>query len=116
VASQRPALRLSTTRASWEVHEATLASGTVVREFVAPNGIVFAVSWQGPIKPDLSQLLGEHFATLVAAGQRPHGDHRSVRVQTADLVIESGGKMRGFVGRAYLPAQLPDGMSIGDIR
>src|ERR1039458_677209 len=44
--------------AGYVVHELTLASGTVVREFVGPSGVVFGVAWQGPIKPDLNQLLG----------------------------------------------------------
>ena len=98
------------------VHELTLASGTVVREFATPSGAVFGVAWQGPLKPDLGQLLGPHFSRMVAAGQSPHGDHRSLRVVAPDLVVESGGKMRTFAGRAYLPALLPATVSAGDIR
>ena len=100
----------------YEVHETVLASGTVVREFTGPTGLVFAVTWQGPIKPDLNQLLGIHFSRLVVAGESPHADHRSLRLRDADLVIESVGKMRAFAGRAYLPAMLPAGVAAGDIR
>jgi hypothetical protein len=114
-AQMRAARRLAS-HTGHDVHELVLGSGTVVREFVGPTGVVFAVTWQGPIKPDLNQLLGAYFPRLVAAGQSPHGDHRSLSLQAADLVIESGGRMRGFAGRAYLPALVPAGVDVGEIR
>ena len=110
------ATRQNASRPGYGVHELFLPSGTVVREFTTSSNTVFAVTWQGPFKPDLRQLLGEHFERLVAAGQRPHGDHRSLKVHESDLVIESAGRMRSFTGRAYLPALVPAGVSIGDIR
>ena len=110
------ATRRLASRASYSVHELVLDSGTVVREFAAPSGTVFAVTWQGPIKPDLNQLLGAHFPRLVAAGNSAHGSHRALRVQDPDLVIESGGRMRAFTGRAYLPALVPAGVPLGDIQ
>jgi hypothetical protein len=110
------ATRRVASQIGYEVHELALPSGTVVREFVAASGKVFAVAWQGPFKPDLNQLLGPSFDRLVAAGRRPHGDHRMLSVHAADLVIESGGRMRGFAGRAYLPALVPASVYSGDIR
>ncbi|MFC5499428.1 DUF2844 domain-containing protein [Caenimonas terrae] len=114
-ASMRATRRVAN-RTGYAVHEMVLASGTVVREFASPSGVVFGVAWQGPVKPDLSQLLGVHFDRLAAAGQRPHGGHRALRVQEPDLVIESGGRMRAFSGRAYLPDQLPAGVTAGEIQ
>ena len=35
-------------RPSFTVHELRTPTGTVIREFVAPSGAVFAVSWRGP--------------------------------------------------------------------
>ena len=102
--------------AGYQVQETVLASGTVVREFAALDGKVFAVAWQGPFKPDLQQLLGASFPRLVAAGERPHGDHRSLRVNASDLVIESGGRMRASAGRAYLPALVPATVSLAEIQ
>lgn len=110
------ATRRVATHTGYAVHELSLNSGTVVREFVTPSGTVFGIAWQGPVKPDLNQLLGEHFPRMVAAGQSPHGDHRSLKLHAPDLVVESGGKMRAFAGRAYLPALLPATVSAGDIR
>jgi Protein of unknown function (DUF2844) len=110
------ATRHVASRNACEVHELTLASGTLVREFTTTSNTVFGVAWQGPFKPDLQQLLGAHFPRLVAAGQVPHGDHRSLRIHSSDLVIESSGRMRAFAGRAYLPDLVPAGMSLSDIR
>jgi hypothetical protein len=100
----------------YEVHELTLASGTVVREFVGPAGTIFGVAWQGPIKPDLQRLLGAGFQRFAAAARVPHGDHRSLTIHDSDLIVESGGRMRNFAGRAYLPDLVPASVAVGDIR
>ncbi|HTT12229.1 MAG TPA: DUF2844 domain-containing protein [Burkholderiaceae bacterium] len=107
---------VTSSRAGYAVHELTLNSGTVVREFLAPSGAVFAVTWRGPFKPDLSQLLGDYFPRVVAAGRQRHADHRMLAVHAPDLVIESGGRMRAFAGRAYLPELVPATVSLGAIR
>jgi hypothetical protein len=31
-------------------------------------------------------------------------------------VVQSGGHMRAFAGRAYLPQAIPSGVDIGDLR
>ncbi|HTD04666.1 DUF2844 domain-containing protein, partial [Undibacterium sp.] len=46
-------LAASKAGSNYSINESTLSSGTVVREYVASSGIVFAVSWTGPIMPDL---------------------------------------------------------------
>src|SRR5215813_12694053 len=46
---------------AYRVHESQLSSGTVVREYAAPNGNVFAVTWRGPFVPNLKHLLGRYF-------------------------------------------------------
>lgn len=114
--SQMKAARRVAGRAGYEVHEMTLPTGTVVREFVGNAGTVFAVAWQGPLQPDLNALLGAYFPRFVAAGQVAHGGHRRLEVRAADLVIDSGGKMRAFAGRAYLPALVPANVAIEEIR
>ena len=47
-----------TSVAGYSVQEIQLPSGTVVREYVSSGGKVFAVSWRGPVIPDLRQTLG----------------------------------------------------------
>lgn len=97
--------------------DTTLPTGTRVREYVAGTGIVFAVSWDGPFLPDLRSLLGAHFDTMVAeSAKTPRAGNSQLTVNHPDVVILSGGHMRAFEGRAWLPAELPAGVSASDIR
>jgi hypothetical protein len=114
-AMQGSALR-TVPMAGHTIHETTLPSGTVVREFALPSGRVFAVAWDGPFLPDLQRLLGSHFAAY-ADGVRDQTDAHGQRVvQQPGLVVRSAGRMRAFSGQAYLPAQLPAGARLEDIR
>ncbi len=102
----------------FEVQQIVTDNGMEVREFLNQDGIVFAVSWAGPVVPDLQQLLGTQFASYSAAlAARDHlGLRRAVRVATSDLVVESDGHLRAYVGRAYLPAMIPIGVSAAELR
>jgi len=102
--------------ARYTMHELQIPSGTVVREYVAPTGVVFGVAWQGPSMPDLRQVLGTHFDEYVAAVAARRNVRGPVSVQLPGLVVQSGGHMRGFVGKAYVPAALPQGVSADDVR
>jgi uncharacterized protein DUF2844 len=102
--------------ARYTMHELKTPSGTAVREYVAPTGMVFAVAWQGPSMPDLRQVLGAHFDEYVAAVAANRRKRGPVSVQLPDLVIQSGGHMRGFVGKAYVPDALPPGVSAEDVQ
>jgi len=99
----------------YTVHELTTPAGTVVREFVGPSGKVFAVAWSGPLMPDLRQLLGPHFGAFVerAADRNTRGH---VEIASPQLVVRSSGHMRAFAGSAYLPADVPEGVTPEDIR
>jgi uncharacterized protein DUF2844 len=104
---------------SHTVHEIQLPTGTVVREFVAPSGAVFAVAWHGPFVPNLQQLLGSYFPALTEAAQahRPRGPaHRGLVLRTSALVVEAGGHMRALFGRAYIPELVPPGMDLSELR
>lgn len=91
--------------------------GLVVHEYTTRQGRVFAVTWQGPFKPDLRQLLGDYFASYQsAASQQRAGSHRVFALSRPDLVIESTGRLRGFRGLAYLPALVPSGVSVQQLR
>jgi hypothetical protein len=102
-------------RALYRMHEIKTPSGTVVREFVSSAGAVFAVAWTGPVMPNLRQTLGKYFDPYVAAVQRKNANHRRVEVHQDDLVVEAGGHMRAYSGRAYLPQAVPSGVNIGDL-
>ena len=97
-------------------HETTTAAGTLVRQFVSADGRVFAVAWSGPAKPDLRELLGTYFADFTDARDPTQRSHGQRRLENADLVVQSGGRMRAFSGRAYLPSKLPTGVLLDDLR
>jgi Protein of unknown function (DUF2844) len=104
-----------TEHASYRLHEIQLPSGTLVREFVGSGGKVFAVAWNGPTVPNLRQTLGQYFDNYVAAAKAKHAGHHQLQIQQSDLVVQAGGHMRAFSGRAYLPQSVPAGVSIGDL-
>ena len=93
------------------LHEITGEDGNVVREFVSPAGIVFAVSWEGPSPPNLPQLLGTYFPQFQQAARSGVRRRGPIVVRRGALVVESGGHMRAFHGRAYLTSQIPDSLS-----
>jgi hypothetical protein len=96
--------------------ELQLPTGTVVTEFLNESGVVYAVIWRGPALPDLRQLLGTYYSHYQTAARSPIVRHRLVRVDSPDIVIESSGKMRAFVGRAWVPALLPSGVTAAAIQ
>jgi hypothetical protein len=102
----------TTATQQYDVHEITTASGMRIREFLAPDGIVFAVTWSGPAMPDLQSLLGRSYPAYVTAlmSSSQRGPQRSFRIETSDFVVETGGHMRAYSGRAYLPKAMPAGV------
>jgi hypothetical protein len=103
-----------TSQSAYSVHTMTMPSGTVVREYVSTNGIVFGVAWDGPTLPDLKSMLGASFDTYVNAATTRRGT--PLAVSTSDLVVFSGGHLRAFSGYAYLPQAVPAGVDISVIQ
>ena len=95
-------------RQGYALHQITAADSSVLREYVSQGGTVFGVSWEGPVMPNLSQLLGTYFADFQQASQSPHRRRGPLVVRTDRVVIESGGHMRAYHGRAYVPSLVPD--------
>jgi len=98
-------------------HEIRVPTGQTVREFVSPDGSVFGVAWDGPMQPDLQQLLGSYFDPVkqAVAAQQRHG-HGPVSVETSGFVFQQGGHARSFQGRAYVPAMVPQGVDVTEIQ
>jgi hypothetical protein len=121
VAADRRALsaasRGTTDRGAYAVHELS-AGGTAVREYAAPGGPVFAVAWEGLAAPDLALLLGGYAGEYQEQARREagHRGQRAQRVAAAHVVVERWGHMRDRHGRAYLPALLPPGVTVDEIR
>jgi Protein of unknown function (DUF2844) len=100
------------------VAEAEFETGTFVREYALPNGVVFAVAWMGPVLPDLRQALGSHFAAFATetARARVQGQRGGpVSVEKGDLVVRSTGRMGAFSGHAYLKPLVPVGVDIHEL-
>jgi Protein of unknown function (DUF2844) len=104
-----------TSHANYNVHEIQLPSGTLVREFAAADGKVFAVAWNGPTIPNLREIMGQYFDSYVTAAKAPHSGHHHLQIRQSDLVVLAGGHMRAFSGLAYLPQAIPSGVSVGDL-
>lgn len=94
----------------YSVHELQDAAGTTVREYVSPAGMVFAVTWRGPFKPDLQSLLGSYSSQLMNAPRSPGSDRNHLLLDTDALVVRAGGHQRGFFGSAWAPALVPAGV------
>jgi hypothetical protein len=113
---QMNAVQQNSNLVSYALFELQLPSGTVVREYVSPSGTVFAVVWQGPAQPDLKQILGKYFELYTQAIQAQRDGRGPSVIQQSGLVVETGGHMRAFFGRAYLPQALPNGVSVDKIQ
>lgn len=104
----------ATSKAAYTVHLITLPSGTVVREYVGANGIVFGVAWEGPTLPNLRAMLGEAFDHYVAATATRRATQ--LAVSNDSLVVVSAGHLRAFAGYAYLPQAVPTGVDASVIQ
>ncbi|HXW92384.1 MAG TPA: DUF2844 domain-containing protein [Terriglobales bacterium] len=92
--------------------------GTVVSEYVAPGGRVFAVAWHGPFLPEMQQILGTYFQQYSAglqARKKVYGRH-PLNLELPGLVVQAGGRMRAYMGRAYIPEMLPPGLKVEGIK
>jgi len=90
-------------------HDLTLGDGTVTRQFTNSAGTVFAVSWNGPMRPNLRQLFGSYYPRLQSAAAKTARLHARVAftANDADFVVRSGGHPGAFWGYAVLPGQVP---------
>jgi hypothetical protein len=102
-------------RATYSMRALRLASGTELREYVAPSGVIFGVAWTGPTVPDLRSYLGSHFSEFQTAA-REVKRRGPLYVHAGQLVVENSGHMRDFHGRAYLEDAIPSGTSAAVIQ
>ena len=103
---------------AYSIHEIT-SSTSLVREYVSPAQLVFGVSWRGQFVPDLSQLLGAYFpqySAAVKAQKATYVGRRPLNIRQPGLVVQTGGHMGAFFGRAYVPGMLPHAVTAEDIQ
>ncbi|RKR44890.1 DUF2844 domain-containing protein [Paraburkholderia sp. BL17N1] len=96
----------------------TDAGNTTITEYAANTGQIIGYGWQGPTMPDLRALLGKYADSYRAgaAAAAADGNLHVSRVARPDVIVESGGPMRGYAGRAWLPTALPPGVTADDFR
>ncbi len=104
---------------SYTVHAIQAANGTVVNEYESAEGNVFAVAWHGPFLPDMRQVMGSYYDQYAQARQAQNelrrGRHPIV-ISEPGLIVLMGGHPHSFVGKAYVPGKLPQGMRTEDIQ
>ena len=77
------------------------------------DGRIHIEKINGPFLFEHGGKLAEYTAGAAAAA-RP-GLRRGVRIELPDLVVEAGGHLRAYTGRALLPALLLAGVAPADI-
>ncbi|WOD18728.1 DUF2844 domain-containing protein [Paraburkholderia kirstenboschensis] len=102
--------------APYTVRESSDTDGVRIREYVSPGNVVFAVAWQGPVRPDMNALLGNYFQRAASAGAgHPRGTGPLID-RSGDFQIESVGRPGSFFGKALLPRLLPAHVRAEDIQ
>jgi hypothetical protein len=118
VARDREALKGAltvTATAAYEIHEMKVSTG-VVREYLAPGGLVFAVTWQDRRAPDLRQLLGAWFDRYTREARAHRTGHHVLSIDTPDFAVSTVRFQRGFQGRVILPGLMPAGVNRDELR
>lgn len=105
----------------YSVQEITASNGALVREYVSPSGVVFAVSWSGRTKPNLQQTLGTYFTQFVTGAKARrsagrHSGHNHLEIHEPSLVVHAGGHMRQYFGFAYVPSLVPRNLSVAELQ
>jgi len=100
----------------YKLHQIITSDGAVIREYVSPEGKVFAISWHAHFLPNLEQLLGSYFPRVQQAAQAKVQRGGPLVIQAGDFVYFSGGRMMDFHGSAYVPGLLPKNVTAGAVR
>ncbi|MFM0565934.1 DUF2844 domain-containing protein [Paraburkholderia sediminicola] len=106
----------TTSAAAYTVRASQTTYGITVREYVLPTNVVFAVTWDGPVRPDMNALLGSYFPNFVSSGNgHPRGTGALIE-RNGDFQIESAGRAGHFFGKALLPRLMPANVHIEDLQ
>ncbi len=101
----------------FRVHEITSENNHLIREYISPDGIVFAVTWRGMTQPNLSLLLGSYFQEVnnALSSQPKHQGRAPLSISTDHVIIEKFGHMLDIHGKAYIPSLLPNDVSAQEV-
>lgn len=110
------AIRRAVPARTYTIQDVQARGGVMIREYLAADGRVVAVSWNGPVMPNLEQLLSTYFEPYREELAKRGPSRGPVVLRRDNLVVEAGGHMRSFRGRAYLPGLLPADLPIDEIK
>ncbi|MGE0073249.1 MAG: DUF2844 domain-containing protein [Thiomonas sp.] len=82
-----------------DIRETTGPRGIAVREYIAPNGALFAMTWAGAQHVEASEVVAGFFP------RPPTGD--APAATAAPVVVRSVRQPWGSEGVAYVPARMP---------
>jgi hypothetical protein len=111
----RSAAQPAASNPPWSLHSMRGDDGVTVHEYASPDGVVFAVTWSGPVRPDMAALLGSYFANVASAARRGRRGTGPLVERNGDLQIESIGHQGQFTGKAWLPRLVPARVDMGDL-
>jgi hypothetical protein len=111
-----PSATASASAAPYTVSQSVDASGVTIREYALPANVVFAVTWHGPVRPDMSAVLGSYF-TRFANSDDGHTRGIGPMIQrNSDFHIESAGHPGYLFGKAWLPRLVPANVRVEDLQ
>jgi hypothetical protein len=99
---------------NYDVHEIQVNDHVIERQYVNHAGQVFGVSWKSKGAAALQPMLGAYFPKYQALGARRIDLHHAA-LTTPGLVVEVGSFLQTFMGRAYVPGQIPSGVAPSEI-
>jgi hypothetical protein len=100
---------------AYDRHDLTTSSGTRIRQYVSRAGTVFAVSFEGPVVPDLKVLLGTRYGDYVVATASRRINHKVLTIDSPNLAMQVVKLPRGFSARAFAPDLVPAGVARRDL-
>jgi len=101
-------------KGNYAIHELAVPSGGKVRHFVGDSGKIFAVSWSGGWRPNLRDIMGDHYDKFIAATRGKRVARGVARIEIPGMVVVMGGHQRAFFGHVYLTELLPAGFTFAD--
>lgn len=107
------------TRTAYEVHEIKTATNGTVREFVSPDGKVFAVTYEGRFPGESNAVLGAYASQVAQAKQAgPARAHvaGTVHLRTGYLRYRAAGHLGYFSMRAVVSNAVPNGVAMEEIQ
>ena len=106
-------------RTAYQVHEIKTPTNAVVREFVAPNGKVFAVTYEGRFPGESNAILGAYSSQIAAAKQATPGHAHvagTVHLESGYLRYRAAGHLGYFSMRALVSNAVPSGVTMEEIQ